>query len=76
MSTLGRAGFGWLFGVLYQRWGSGSIFGCCWGWPLISAGLLWLGKRVSAKTYENRPSENQQMAGFLFRRFGGYLPWR
>ena len=45
VSTLGRAGFGWLFGAVYQRWGSGSIFWLLLGVALISAGLLWLGRK-------------------------------
>lgn len=45
VSTLGRAGFGWLFGVVYQHWGSGSIFWGLMGVALASAGLLWLGRK-------------------------------
>lgn len=52
VSTLGRAGFGWLFGAVYQRWGSGSIFWLLLGVALISSGLLWLGRRGFPQTAE------------------------
>ena len=42
---MGRAGFGWLFGVMYQRWGSGSIFWLLLGVALAVSGLLWLGRK-------------------------------
>lgn len=45
VSTMGRAGFGWLFGVMYQRWGSGSIFWLLLGVALAVSCLLWLGRK-------------------------------
>lgn len=50
VATLGRAGFGWLFGVVYQRWGSGSIFWLLLGVALGVSVLLWLGRRGFPET--------------------------
>ena len=41
VSTVGRALFGWLFGVLYRHLGSGSIFWCLAALSLAVAGLVW-----------------------------------
>ena len=50
VATLGRAGFGWLFGAVYQRWGSGSIFWLLLGVALGVSILLWLGRRGFPET--------------------------
>ncbi len=41
VSTVGRALFGWLFGVLYRSLGSGSIFWFLAGLSLAGAALVW-----------------------------------
>lgn len=55
VSTLGRAGFGWLFGAVYQRWGSGSIFWLLLGVALGVSALLWLGRDGFPQT-QKKPS--------------------
>ena len=44
VSALGRALFAWLFGALYQHWGSGSIFWLLLALSLGTTALVWRAK--------------------------------
>lgn len=45
VSTVGRAVFSWLFGLMYQHWGSRSIFWLLLCAALGMAGVLWRRRR-------------------------------
>ncbi len=74
VSTLGRAGFGWLFGVLYQRWGSGSIF-----WLLLGVAPDFrrpavAGEKRFPQNNENRPSGTNRWPVFCSGVLGDICP--